>query len=310
MVRALVTGGAGFIGSHLSDALLGAGHQVLVLDDLSHGKREQVPEAARLVEADVSSASAERAITAYAPQVVFHLAAQMDVRRSVADPGFDARVNVEGTVRVAHAAAKAGASLLVLASTGGAIYGEQERFPADETHPLRPVSPYGAAKASAEIYVDHFGRAYGMRTVMLRLANVYGPRQDPHGEAGVVAIFAGKMLRGEQPTLFGDGAQTRDYVYVGDVVAAHLAAFTQEAARGHYNVGTGRETDVNTLAALLAELTNYRGEIARARGLPGEQRRSVLDCGRAARELAWRPQVELKDGLRRTVQWLKASAQV
>ncbi|MBI3179369.1 MAG: NAD-dependent epimerase/dehydratase family protein [Deltaproteobacteria bacterium] len=304
-MRSLVTGGAGFIGSHVSDALLAQGHGVLVVDDLSHGKREQVSPAAQFAQADVTSTAGEGVLRDYAPHAVFHLAAQMDVRRSVADPVFDAHVNVEGSLRMARAAAKAGASLFVLASTGGAVYGEQERFPADESHPLRPASPYGASKASAEIYVDYFGRAHGMRTVMLRLANVYGPRQDPHGEAGVVAIFAGKMLRGEPPAVFGDGAQTRDYVYVGDVVAAHLAALTRENAHGHYNVGTGRETDVNTLARLVAELTGYAGKIERAAAKAGEQRRSVLDAGRAARDLEWRPQIGLSEGLRRTVQWFK-----
>ncbi len=302
-MRIAVTGGAGFIGSHAVDALVRRGDAVLVIDDLSSGKREQVSRGAELVVADVTQEAAGEALERFCPEAVLHLAAQMDVRVSVAEPRRDATTNVVGTVAMLAAAARAGAKTFVLASTGGAIYGEQERFPADEAHPTRATSPYGVAKRCAELYVEHFARERGLRGVALRFANVYGPRQDPHGEAGVVAIFLSKMLRGEAPVIYGDGRQTRDYVFVEDAVNASLLALSSTAATGAYNVGTGIETDVATLAQRLAELVGYRGPLSSAAARPGEQQRSVLDSGRARRELGWAPTVGLADGLARTVEY-------
>jgi UDP-glucose 4-epimerase len=299
-MRLVCTGGAGFIGSHVADALIDRGHRVLVLDDLSSGKRENVPARAELAVCSVTSPEAERLIAAFRPDALVHHAAQMDVRVSVAKPLFDAEVNVAGTLRVASAAVAAGARTLLLASTGGAIYGEQDVFPAPETHARRPTSPYGVSKLCAEEYLDYLARSAGVRAVHLRYANVYGPRQNPHGEAGVVAIFLGKMLAGETPVIYGDGRQTRDYVYVGDVVRANLAALEDERAHGPYNVGTGVETDVHQLIGGLARAIGWRGEPGRGAARAGEQRRSVLDCSRALRELGWKPEVRLDEGLART----------
>jgi UDP-glucose 4-epimerase len=300
-MRVLVTGGAGFIGSHVADALLERGHEVLVADNFATGQRANVPAHAQLAEVDITTGELDAAVARFRPEAVVHHAAQMDVRRSVAEPTFDAETNVIGTVRVAAAAASVGARALIFASSGGAIYGEQETFPAPESHLLRPVSPYGVAKLCGESYVDYYGRAAGMRTVCLRYANVYGPRQNGRGEAGVVAIFSSLLLAGKTPTIYGDGKQTRDYVYVGDVVRANLAVLADDRASGPYNVATGLETDVVTLAQRLARAAGVsptRPQFAAARA--GEQRRSVLDCSRAMRELGWRAEVDLDTGLART----------
>ncbi|MGO8686308.1 MAG: NAD-dependent epimerase/dehydratase family protein [Candidatus Dormibacteria bacterium] len=297
-MRALVTGGAGFIGSHLADALVAAGHEVTVLDDLSRGRRDQVPAAAHFVEADVND-ELNGVFAACRPDVVYHQAAQIDVRRSVADPLFDTRVNVLGTVNVLQACAAAGVRRLVFASSGGALYGDTDEIPTPEGHPPRPASNYGAAKGAAELYGNVYAGLCGLEFVALRYANVYGPRQDPHGEAGVVAIFAERMLRGEVPTINGDGTQTRDYVYVGDVVAANLLATA--APPGSYNVGTGTECDVNDLHRRLARIIGAAAEPVRGPAKPGEQRRSCLDPSLAAARLGWRPRVSLDSGLEATV---------
>ena len=302
-MRTLVTGGAGFIGSHIATALVDAGHEVVILDDLSHGKRENVPAGARLVVASITSPESDAAILAYKPDAIFHLAAQMDVRVSVANPVLDAEVNVAGTTRIAAAAAAAGTQVMIMASTGGAIYGEQDYFPADEAHPCRSDSPYGISKRCGEIYLDYFSRKRGLRAVFLRYANVYGPRQDPHGEAGVVAIFAEKMLKGITPTIFGDGLQTRDYVYVKDVVRANLLALANPRAAGPYNIGTGVETDIITLARHIAQHAGFKGAPKHEAGKPGEQRRSVLSAARAKGELGWTPEHDLSRGLGETVAW-------
>lgn len=302
-MRTLVTGGAGFIGSHIATALVDAGHEVVILDDLSHGKRENVPAGARLVVASITSPESDAAILAYKPDAIFHLAAQMDVRVSVANPVLDAEVNVAGTTRIAAAAAAAGTQVMIMASTGGAIYGEQDYFPADEAHPCRSDSPYGISKRCGEIYLDYFSRKRGLRAVFLRYANVYGPRQDPHGEAGVVAIFAEKMLKGITPTIFGDGLQTRDYVYVKDVVRANLLALANPRAAGPYNIGTGVETDIITLARHIAQHAGFAGAPKHEPGKPGEQRRSVLSAARAKGELGWAPEHDLSRGLAETVAW-------
>jgi UDP-glucose 4-epimerase len=307
-MRILVTGGAGFVGSNLSDALIAAGHSVLVMDNLSRGCRQNVPAKAEFAKIDVTTPEAERVVADYAPEALLHFAAQIDVRASVGDPAFDAQSNVVATVRLLSAAVRAKTRTFILASSGGAIYGEQETFPAAESHPTRPESPYGLSKLCGELYCDYFVRTTPVRTVALRFGNIYGPRQDPHGEAGVVAIFAQKMLRGEVPTVNGDGGQTRDYVFVDDVVAATVASLTNSQARGAYNIGTGIETDVNTLARQIQLAVGYKGEIRHGPAKPGEQRRSALDARRAKDELGWRPTVDFHDGVRRTVAWFRKSA--
>ncbi len=305
-MRILVTGGAGFIGSHTVDALIAAGgHQVSILDDLSAGKRGQVNPQASFTQADLRDAAAVKGVIARErPEAIVHLAAQMDVRRSVADPPFDAQVNLVGFLNLMEAAREQGLKRVIFASTGGAIYGEQEVFPCDEDHPRRPVSPYGVAKFATEAYLFFYKVQYGIDYVALRYANVYGPRQDPHGEAGVVAIFCGRILEGQPCTIYGDGGQTRDYVYVGDVVRANLAAI-QSAVSGAFNIGTGVETDVNQLYRALADAAGSKAAPKHGPARAGEQRRSVITAARAARELAWTPQVTLGDGLARTYSFFK-----
>ena len=305
-MRALVTGGAGFIGSNLVDALVARDHQVTVVDDHSTGKRENLDAAlgpsAELVEADVRDAAAVREILERAaPEVVFHMAAQIDVRKSAADPAFDARVNVEGTINVLSAASAAGARRFVNTSTGGAIYGEGQVIPAPETHPVAPEAPYGQSKFAAEGYCELFRRLHGLSTVSLRYGNVYGPRQDPLGEAGVVAIFCGRLVAEERPVVFGDGLQTRDYLHVDDVVAANLAAAESDAV-GAYNIGTGVETTVLQLVEALAPLATAPFEPEHQPERPGEVRRIALDATRAREELGWEPRVTLEDGLTQTLE--------
>jgi len=289
-VRAIVTGGAGFIGSHVVEALVARGDEVLVLDDLSRGKRENVPEGARLEVVDV-----REPLEFPDADVCFHLAAQVDVRVGVERPDFDAEVNVIGTIRVLEAARRAGAQV-VFASSGGAIYGECDG-PVGEDAPLQPLSPYGVSKLAGEEYLGAYTRLYDARHVSLRYANVYGPRQDPHGEAGVVAIFVGRLAAGERPRIFGDGRQTRDYVYAGDVARATLAAVGK---RGVFNVGTGVETSVLELYELCRRVAGSDLEAEHADARLGELQRSVLDVSRAERELGWRAEVGLEEGLRRT----------
>jgi UDP-glucose 4-epimerase len=296
-MRALVTGGAGFIGSNLVDGLLEAGHQVEVIDDLSTGREDQVAPAATLHRGDVADAAGVHAVvTGAAPEVVFHLAAQIDVRRAVADPGHDAAVNVGGTIAVLEAARAAGARRVVLASTGGAIYGDTDVVPTPETHSPQPMAPYGVSKLCAEHYLDLYERLHGLSSVALRFANVYGPRQDPLGEGGVVAIYCGLAARGGQAIVFGDGLQTRDFVFVGDVVEALMLA-ADDGATGAYNVGTGVETTVTALADALGLPREHAPERA------GEVRRSCLDPGAAAAAIGWRPRTPLAEGLRRTQAW-------
>jgi UDP-glucose 4-epimerase len=304
-MKVLVTGGAGFIGSHIVDAYVDAGHEVVVLDDLSSGRIENVNPRARFVRLDIRDRETRAVIAAERPAVVNHHAAQMDVRRSVADPAFDAAVNVTGLIRVLEGARDGGARRIVFASSGGAVYGEQTRFPASEGHATNPVSPYGVSKRAGELYLFYWQAAYGIPSVALRYANVYGPRQDPHGEAGVVAIFTERLLRGEAPVINGDGRQTRDYVCVADVVRANLAVLTTDFA-GPVNIGTGVETDVNTLFALLCEAVGVRVEPRHGPPKPGEQRRSVIDPGLAERVLGWRPHAGLKEGLEEVAAFFRA----
>ena len=307
-MRILVTGGAGFIGSHTVDALVARSHDVAIIDDLSSGKRGQVNPRARLHQADLRDAGrVGEIIEQERPEVIFHLAAQMDVRRSVADPAFDAGVNLVGMLNLMEAARTRGLKRVIFASSGGAIYGEQDSFPCDETHPCRPVSPYGVAKLGGEQYLFFYRHEYGIGYTAMRYGNVYGPRQDPHGEAGVVAIFCGRLLGGQPCTIYGDGRQTRDYVYVGDVAAANVAALEHEAV-GAFNVGTGCETDVNQLYAELAGLAGVRTQPAYGAARPGEQRRSVISPARAGRELNWQPRMTLREGLAATFDYFKKSS--
>jgi UDP-glucose 4-epimerase len=292
-LRAIVTGGAGFIGSHVVEALLARGDDVLVVDDLSSGKRENLPDGARLEEADI-----REPLDSYfdGAEACFHLAAQVDVRVSVERPEHDADVNVAGTIRVLEAARRHGTQV-VFSSTGGAIYGECDG-PAPEGAPRRPLAPYGVSKLAGEEYLAAYNRLYETRHVSLRYGNVYGPRQDPHGEAGVVAIFLGRLAAGEAPQIFGDGRQTRDYVYAADVARATLAAVGRDG--GVFNVGTGLETSVLELYELCRRVAGVEIEAEPAPPRLGELQRSVLDVSLAESELGWRPEVELEDGLRRT----------
>jgi UDP-glucose 4-epimerase len=308
-MRTLVTGGAGFIGSNLVDALLARGDEVTVVDNLSTGRRQNLDGAlaagAELIELDIREAEAlGEAVAARRPEAVFHLAAQIDVRKSLADPAFDAAVNVGGTANLLEAARGAGGARIVFVSTGGAIYGEGKgkALPLAEDAPIEPFSAYGQSKYAAEGYLALYERLYGLPGVSLRLGNVYGPRQDPLGEAGVIAIFCGKLAAGERPTVYGDGTQTRDYIYVGDVVSAALAA-AGSAASGAINIGTGIETDVLELAARLGELggaKDFEPEPAPPRA--GEVQRISLDAGRAERELGWRATTSLAEGLKLTLE--------
>ena len=300
-MRAIVTGGAGFIGSHVVDALLVRGDEVAVVDSLVHGRRENVAQGAELHVRDIRE-PLEDLFDAVRPEVVFHLAAQADVRVSVEHPVMDAEVNVLGTVRIVEAARRHGAQV-VFSSTGGAIYGECSA-PAPETTPCEPVSPYGTAKLAAEEYLRSYNRLHGTAHVALRYGTVYGPRQDPHGEAGVVAIFLGALERGEQATIFGDGLQTRDYVYVGDVARATLSAVGHDG--GVFNVGTGRETSVVDLYALCARVAGSDAQARHADARLGELQRSFLDPELAAHELGFRAMVDLEDGLGATWDWLRA----
>jgi UDP-glucose 4-epimerase len=306
-MRVLITGGAGFIGAHSARALLAAGHEVHVVDDLSHGKREAVPAGAALEVLDVRAPQLQQSMARIRPDAVLHLAAQMDVRKSVADPTWDASVNVLGTVNVLEAALRSGVRRFVLGSSGGAVYGEQETFPVSESHPRRPASPYGVSKLCAEEYVAHYTRAHGLSALSLRYANVYGPGQDPLGEAGVVAIFLGKLVRGEVPVINGDGLQTRDYVHVADVARANLLALESQHA-GALNIGTGRECDVVTLARLLAEAAGAPSQVRHGPPAPGEQRRSVVDPAAAGTALGWTPRIALEEGVRDTAQFFRAGA--
>jgi UDP-glucose 4-epimerase len=300
---AIVTGGAGFIGSHLVDALLAQGRRVSVIDDLSSGKESRVAKGAELLRIDIVDREAVLAAVAQvSPDAVFHLAAQASVTASVQDPLRDLQVNVAGTLNVLDAAVAAGAPL-VFTSTGGALYGDAAPLPTDETWPPSPLSPYGASKLAAEAYVNTWSLSSGVPNAICRLGNVYGPRQSPHGEAGVVAIFSGCIHEGRAPKIFGHGKPTRDYVYVEDVVSALIAS---SGRSGTYNIATSVESDVATLWGELKEYSGSDLEPQLADLRPGELQKSRLDIGRAERELGWRPQVGIQEGLRRTYEALVA----
>jgi UDP-glucose 4-epimerase len=309
-MKAVVTGGAGFIGSNLVDALLERGDEVVIVDNLTTGKRENVEQAlangARLVEADIRDGQALRDLfEEVKPDVVFHFAAQIDVRKSVEDTPLDAVVNVVGTINVLEAALAVGARV-VNSSTGGAIYGEGKIIPAPEDHPAEPEAPYGQSKFAAEGYLELYRRLHGLSTVSLRYGNVYGPRQDPLGEAGVIAIFCGKLIEGGTPKVFGDGKQTRDYVFVGDVVAANLAAGDSQAT-GAFNVGTGKQTSVLDLVEALRAHADGDFEPEMAPERPGEVQHIALDYTRAREELGYEPKVGLEEGLEITLQSVRSS---
>jgi UDP-glucose 4-epimerase len=302
-----ITGGAGFIGSHLADAFLSRGDRVLVLDDLSGGRKENVPDGAELHVHDIRSPEAAALVRESGIDLLVHHAAQMDVRRSVENPAFDADVNILGSLNLAEAARRGGVKQILFASTGGAIYGEQDYFPADEQHPARPVSPYGVSKLSFERYLFYFHVAYGLNATCLRYANVYGERQNPHGEAGVVAIFLSRLLTGQAPTINGEGLQTRDYVHVSDVVKANLLAAGKPGFH-LYNVGTGVETSVVALYRELARAVGSKLEAKHGAAKPGEQQRSVVDARLIKSELGWQEPLSLRQGLERTAAWFRERA--
>jgi UDP-glucose 4-epimerase len=307
---ALVTGGAGFIGSHVADRLLAHGYEVTVLDDLSSGRREQVPRGARFVHGDIGSSEAAALVRDGRFDVLCHLAAQIDVRKSVADPAFDSRVNIGGSLNLMEAVRAGGhPTRVIFSSTGGAVYGDLVEPPTDETASKDPQSPYGTAKLSVEYYLGYYARVHGLEAVALRYANVYGPRQDPHGEAGVVAIFCDRLLDDAALTVFGDGKQTRDYVYVGDVARANVLAAEKSLPpvggvdSRAFNVGTSVETDVIELARLLGEGAGRKARVQHGPARAGEQRRSAVRIDKIARVLGWRPEVPIGRGLRETYEW-------
>lgn len=299
--KILVTGGAGFIGSHIVDAFVAQGHSVAVLDNLSTGKRENLNPAARFYLADLRDAAAvAEIVAAEKPEIICHQAALADVRASVADPAGYAQVNVVGTLNLLQAAVKAGSvSRFLFASTGGAVYGEPQELPASEGCPPQPLDPYGVSKLACEYYLYAYRRNFGLAYVALRYANVYGPRQDPYGEAGVVAIFTAAMLEGRPAIINGDGRQSRDFVYVGDVAAANVLALTRGA--GIYNIGTGLPTDILTIYRELARIIGYQRPPRHGPPKPGEARHNYLDASKAQRELGWTAEMSLEEGLRRTV---------
>jgi UDP-glucose 4-epimerase len=303
-MKVLVTGGAGFIGSHLVDRLVLEGHEAVVVDNLATGKRKNINRAARFYKSDIQSWRLERVFRNERPNVVMHLAAQMDVRKSVEDPMFDAQVNVLGTLNVLQQAVKHGVRKVIFSSSGGAIYGDQEIYPAPETHLMKPLSPYGLSKLCGEQYLFYFQRVSGVQAVSLRYANVYGPRQDPEGEAGVVAIFIQKLLNNEQAVINGNGRQTRDFVFVDDVVEANLAMMGQET-QGTYNVGTGVETSINDLFRILVQHTGSTCKEIHGPAKKGEQARSVTDSTKLRQDVSWEPKADLSEGLKKTVEYFR-----
>lgn len=300
----LVTGGAGFIGSNVADAFINEGHTVIIVDDFSSGKQENVNPKAKVYKMDIQDPSVENIFRDEKIDVMCHLAAQMDVRRSVTDPKFDASVNVLGFLNLMESGRKHGLKKVLFSSTGGAIYGEQDYFPADEDHPMRPLSPYGISKLVTEKYLFFYKEIYGIDHVILRYANIYGPRQNPHGEAGVVAIFTLRMLKGEQPIINGEGKQTRDYVFVGDVVQANTLGLKYTGSN-IFNIGTGIETDVNQLFHHIKKLTGANCEERHIPAKAGEQMRSVITSKKISDMLGWKPTVTLEEGLKRTVEFFR-----
>jgi len=305
-MRILVTGGAGFIGSHVADRFLALGHEVAVLDDLSTGFREFVPRAARFVEADITDGDAvERCVAEWRPEVVSHHAAQIDVRKSVEDPVRDARTNLLGGLELLRACTRHRVRKVLYASTGGALYGEGRQLPATEDHPVNPESPYGASKHALEHYLYLWKLLHGLDYTVLRYPNVYGPRQNPHGEAGVNAIFIGLMLEGKAPRIFGSGEQLRDYVYVADIVEANVLALDRGSGET-VNIGSGVGVSVNRIFAELKSILGFEGEPIHDAPRPGEVQRIYLDAARARKVLGWEPRTGFREGLEKTVAWARA----
>jgi UDP-glucose 4-epimerase len=302
-MKILVTGGAGFIASHVVDSFVQAGHQVVIVDNLSSGRRENLNPKATFYQLDIRSPELAQVFEQEHPDVVDHHAAQIDVRRSVAEPVYDAEVNILGTLNLIQNAVKHEVKKFIYISSGGAAYGEPEYLPCDENHPIKPMSPYGVTKHTIEHYLYLYQQNYGLRHLILRYANVYGPRQDPHGEAGVVAIFGKRMLKGEPITINGDGKQERDFVYVGDCARANLIGL--ERGEGIYNLGMGIATSINEVFQCLKKLTGYKQEPVYGPAKMGDIFRIYLDASKARRELGWEPVVSLEDGLGRTLDHLQ-----
>ncbi|MCK4892326.1 MAG: NAD-dependent epimerase/dehydratase family protein [Calditrichia bacterium] len=303
-MKILITGGAGFIASNVADRYISLGHEVVIVDNLVTGRRENVPRQATFIEMDICDAKIANVFATEKPDIVNHHAAQMDVRKSVSDPIYDANVNVLGGLNLLQNCVEHRIKKFIFASTGGAIYGEQDYFPADEKHPLRPLSPYGITKLTTEKYLYFYHQTYSLNYTVLRYANVYGPRQNPHGEAGVVAIFSEKILADEQPVINGDGLQTRDYVYVGDVVQANELVL-EKGDQEIYNIGTGIETNVNELFQKIVQTSGKSVPEKHADAKPGEQLRSVLDSSYIRDELKWIPSFNLEEGISQTVNFFK-----
>ena len=304
LVKILVTGGAGFIGSNAADRFIQEGHQVTIIDNLSTGVESNINKKAKFYKVDIRSAVIDKIFEKTKPDVLCHHAAQIDVRKSTADPIFDAEVNIIGSLNLLNACIKHKVKKVIFASTGGAIYGEQDYFPADENHPANPLSPYGVAKLTMEKYLHFYRKTYGLEFVSLRYANVYGPRQNPFGEAGVVAIFTERLLAGKETVINGDGTQTRDFVFVEDVVESNLLALNYPKS-DIFNIGTSIETDINSIFRLLKKTTGSKQKEIHAPPKPGEQQRSVLDFSKAERLLKWRPNYSLEEGIAKTVEYFQ-----
>lgn len=310
-MRILVTGGAGFIGSHIVDALIDRGHRVTVLDNLSSGQETNLNRRAKFIKGDITNQKKlESVFKRVEPEAIFHLAAQINVRASVENPILDAECNILGSLRLIDMAAKTGVKKFIFASTGGAMFGDEAPYPVTEDTPITPLSPYGLAKASTEEYLRFYHRTKGLPYIILRYSNVYGPRQNPHGEAGVVAIFTSAIMESSQSlinaTIYGDGEQTRDYIYVGDVAKANLAALDSELTEGTFHIGTGKETTVNEIFRLINWQFGKGYEVSHGPAKAGDVKRSVLDISKAERELGWKPEVAVAEGITATATWFKA----
>jgi len=304
MSKIIITGGCGFIGSHLTDKLIEKGHQVVVIDNLSTGKKENLNPKAKFYELDVCDSKISQIFQEEKPETVFHLAAQIDVRESVKDPIENAKINILGTLNILENCREIGVKKFIFVSSGGAIYGDTDIIPTPEINSENPESPYGIAKLTVEKYLYFYKKSFGLDYVALRLANVYGPRQNSEGEGGIIAIFCDKMLKNEQVIINGDGKQTRDFVYVYDVV--EVALLTIESKKdGVYNIGTGKETNINEIFEEIKELTDSSCEKIHRPAKPGEQKRSCLDCSKAEKELNWQPKHNLEKGLKETINWFK-----